>query len=757
MMRQLLFVFVTFAALATHAAAGITPERLLQTPSPAVPLKYFRNAALVSDGEDFLAVWSEGNSGDIQVAAVTRDGTVSLPRTIYTASTLGIVSACWTGSVYLVTWNGNNPQNGVYAATLGRDGSLLSGPKLIVGDSAFPLSVASNGRRALMLYEPYFPVSAMRAAIFDTSGNVIAIDLPLAVSGFGYVASDGNDFGVMLRTYDAGTPKDDQTVVFLRLGESGEAIGTPVTVGHLGATGNWGIAAGGGKYAIVGVDAAERPRLARFVVDPGSGSVTTQPEIDTVPSYHANVFWNGSRFIAYWMSDNTAPSQLFTVPFGSAQETAPPRPSVSTRAQAADWPAMAANGTSILGTWSEGHDGYETPILGAFFDRNGEMLSVPFTVSRGWSRQLTPAMATSGAESLIVWVDSTAHDRGHIVGMRVAADGTPIDTVPFEIADALPYNPPAVAFTGSAYLVAWEQPSDTGEEHAMARRVGRDGSLGDPVTLTRGFGPAAASTSTTTLLVFWGVGVMGYRFNTNGDPIDASPIAIGSGFLPSVATNGTDFFVAWNTGFDNGNVDAPNPPDLLDVYGARVTAAGAVDAKPLPIATGPADQFLQAVGSDGRDYTVFYGLRDQNHAAPVLAAKRVLREGQLDGVTAQDEGKIAGPALWGTSLVRNAGGFRLAGNTWNDGAVVTLRTNFAGEGGGTVTLTPPLFFVDPASPIWSFLRYSARSISLSAADDKSFQLVYSRRITEGDYAGTSLVFFRSGDDRVASHTRAVRH
>src|SRR5689334_1087656 len=119
MVRRLLFVFVTFAALATHAAAGITPERLLQTPSPAVPLKYFRNAALVSDGEDFLAVWSEGNDGDIQVAAVTRDGTVSLPRTIYTASTLGIVSACWTGSVYLVTWNGNNPQNGVYAATLG--------------------------------------------------------------------------------------------------------------------------------------------------------------------------------------------------------------------------------------------------------------------------------------------------------------------------------------------------------------------------------------------------------------------------------------------------------------------------------------------------------------------------------------------------------------------------------------------------------------------------------------------------------------
>ena len=82
--------------------------------------------------------------------------------------------------------------------------------------------------------------------------------------------------------------------------------------------------------------------------------------------------------------------------------------------------------------------------------------------------------------------------------------------------------------------------------------------------------------------MFWGRGIIGYRFNANGDQIDASPIAIGNGFLPSVATNGTDFFVAWNAGSDGGNANAPNPPDLLDVYGARVTAAGAVDAKPLP-------------------------------------------------------------------------------------------------------------------------------------------------------------------------------
>ncbi len=48
--------------------------------------------------------------------------------------------------------------------------------------------------------------------------------------------------------------------------------------------------------------------------------------------------------------------------------------------------------------------------------------------------------------------------------------------------------------------------------------------------------------------------------------------------------------------------------------------------------TGPADQILSDVVINGRDYLVAYQLIGIQH--PVIAAKRVLREGELGGATA---------------------------------------------------------------------------------------------------------------------------
>ena len=758
-MQRLLFLCIAFCAIAAQAATGITSERMIATPATAAPLTVFSTAAVVSDGDDYLAVWSELGSGNVQAAIVTRGGEVRRPRTIYTGSDIGLASACWTGSMYLIAWYAGNPEAGAYAATLGRDGSLLSGPSLIMR-GVYPFSVASNGRRALMAYTRPVIAGPMKAALFDASGNILATELPLgSESGAPHVASDGNEFGLM---WDISEPPYDhnRTVRFLRLSDAGEPIGAPLTVGRLGGTGNWGITAGGGVYAIAGIDESAQPRLARFVVDARSGTVTAQPPIDTVTSYHANVVWNGNRFVAYWMSDNTSPSQLFTLPFDAAPESVAPRPTLSEQTLARDWPALGSNGTSILACWSEHlHDpAPEMPIRGAFFDAGGAIASAPFLVSLGWSRQFAPAIATSGAESLVVWVDSDVSNHARIVGRRVAADGTPIDAEPFTIGDdTSPYDTPAAVFTGAAYLVVFQHLALNQTAQTLAARVGRDGSVGNPTILAGGSAPAAASNGTTTLVVLQSTGITGYRFDRNAMPIDAAPLQIGSagGLLPKVATNGTDFFVAWSTGYDAGNANFPNPPDLLDVYGVRVTAAGAVDAQPLPIAIGPSDQFLEAIASDGRDYTVFYGLFDASHPAPLLAAKRVLREGQLDGTTAQDAGTIVGPGFWGMSIVRNASGFRLAGNTLHDGSVAIVRTDFAGNSRGSMTLTEPHPFIDPSRPFRSFVGYNP-DLSLAAAGDGSFQLAYARRITAGDYAGTSLVFVRTGDDD-ADRARAVRH
>ena len=185
-----------------------------------------------------------------------------------------------------------------------------------------------------------------------------------------------------------------------------------------------------------------------------------------------------------------------------------------------------------------------------------------------------------------------------------------------------------------------------GPYEIVARALGRDGSLGARISLGKGSAIAAASSSTTTLVVFNGEkGITGYRFSAAGERLDTTPIIIGDGYNARVASNGTDFFVAWNVGSNYWQFPSP---DRLDVLGKRVTASGATDASPLPIATGGSDQILLAVASDGRDYIVVHDL-----TRFAVAAKHVLREGQLiEGRTVRSFIALRGPVGHGQTFTR---------------------------------------------------------------------------------------------------------
>src|SRR5205807_1208711 len=123
-------------------------------------------------------------------------------------------------------------------------------------------------------------------------------------------------------------------------------------------------------------------------------------------------------------------------------------------------PRFAFNGSNVFGAWAE-MVGSEDAIFAARFDSSAAALAdaALSLVSVGWSRQLWPSIASSGGESLVVWVDERGEsERGRLLGARMAMSGAPIDRTPVEIAPAVSLQSAAVVFTGTRYLVVWQEP-----------------------------------------------------------------------------------------------------------------------------------------------------------------------------------------------------------------------------------------------------------------------------------------------------------
>lgn len=145
--------------------------------------------------------------------------------------------------------------------------------------------------------------------------------------------------------------------------------------------------------------------------------------------------------------------------------------------------------------------------------------------------------------------------------------------------------------------------------------IGPEFGIDSPVTAPSGAAqsePAVAS-NTNLYLVAWvddrlgsGKDIFGARVSREGVLLDPHGLAICTApsdqLVPAVAANGGDFLVVWedqrNSGFEDYGAD---------VYGARVTDAGAVlDPKGIAVRVSPVDQFSPAVASNGADWLVVW-------------------------------------------------------------------------------------------------------------------------------------------------------
>ena len=336
-------------------------------------------------------------------------------------------------------------------------------------------------------------------------------------------------------------------------------------------------------------------------------------------------------------------------------------------------PAVAFDGTNYLVVWQEERTsswdvyGARVSPAGTVLDQGG------IVISTAPGNQYEPTVAFDGTNYLVTWCDSrSGTDNRDIYGARVSPAGSVLDPAGIAISTAAgAQTSPALAFDGTNYLVAW-----TSEGMPYGARVSRAGAVLDPAGIA--IAPAAPDARDpsvafdgTNYLVAWGergYDIYGARVSPAGSVLDANRIAISTavGFqfqeFPALAFDGTNYLVAWQA----DRCGCRN----LDVYGARVSSAGAVlDPDGIPISTAGFTQKAPSVAFDGANYLVAWedarsGLDWDAYGARVSPAGAVLDSNAIGISTVAGEDRTPALAFDGTNYLVAWEGYRFGYLIW---------------------------------------------------------------------------------------------
>jgi hypothetical protein len=210
---------------------------------------------------------------------------------------------------------------------------------------------------------------------------------------------------------------------------------------------------------------------------------------------------------------------------------------VSTAVDDQYYPSVASNGTDYFVAWKDDRN-FEDIYGARVRASDGLLLDGPpgtggIAVSTAAKSQYYPSVASNGADYFVAWTDYRSGADWDIYGTRVAPDGTVLDPAGIAVSTAANSQIwPSAASNGTDYFVAWhDRRSGTNYDIYGARVRASDGYLHD--------GPP----------------------DTGGIAVST---AAGIQWYPSVASNGTDYFVAWH--------DKRSGADY-DIYGARVASS----------------------------------------------------------------------------------------------------------------------------------------------------------------------------------------
>ncbi len=613
-----------------------------------------------------------------------------------------------SSSQFLVVWEDQREAlPAIYAARVSAAGALLDSAGILVARAARNPSVTSDGVNFLVVFESGGDISGARISSAGTLLDWVPLNIAVGVGTqqTPSVDFDGTDYFVVWA--------DDNLQ-----GTNFDIFGTRVS-----------------PAGIVAV-----PR--------GSPLVTSTTVDRTSP---AMAFDGNNHLLVYERSFVDLEGVLVTKA-GAAGATF----SVTAAANTQQGPAAAFDGSQFVVAWGDYRGGLgNSDVYGARISTAGTVLDAAgIAISNGVGSQYAVFLSAASGQTLVLWSDTRAGPgpgNTDVYGSRWAASGVVLDPSGFAID-----NRPSDQFVACGahlpavgYFVAWYD--TTSVSSVVGVRVSDLGAVLDatPQTISLAANTQRApvvAASASQYFVVWedlrsNTGdIYGSRVWFDGglrdDPAIAISTAGGSQMKPSVASDGTNFFVVWEDG--RNGVDGGSG----DVYGARVQANGTLlDPNGLVVSATAQLQSAPSVAFGSGQYFVVWTDNRAGITAQAIYGSRVSTAGSIldpSGlpISTTPGGKITPHVAAGTNqylvawVYLNASGQQIWAARVNSAGLVLDSTGFAVSKVATLNLRPRLAYGNNVYLVaWEDARFGPADVFASritalgeVLDDGGFSL-----------------------------------
>lgn len=614
-------------ALALLLSLSLGREVPLSTPV-IEPAPFGRQAPQVaSNGTDYLVVWTEGEyGGAVHAARVDRNGAVLDPQSLFLGRHSGGSAAVASdGHDYVVAFNcglavpsqtclahvaaatgnvtrgatfaGANPaiaSNGSGYLVVTQQGSSLSGKPITglairpdgsiggepfaIGETAFPIGIASNGRDYLVVWSTYSFLDAVLVsdrAVIGERQRFTTFKPAWGPGPFDWsVASDGDGFLVAWQQNRRAAGTSYVTDLRVSSVTSDGRAGEPRTV-LAEETFEPAVAWTGSQYLLTWTHSepssapylwGDAPGDVRGLTVDAAGNASTPMTVAARPTREtaSASASNGASTLIVWENEHRGDAAQIEARFLGSDETF----IVSTRLTWQESVAAMRRGGNAVFAWSENTG--EAQIRKVFVQRvdawrrprDGRGLAVAASPRH----QLRPALAGS----LVAWVEEDpVRTRESVARVRVQmldATGAPVGEA-IEVGDAAHGSKVSIAAAGSTHLVAWESP-----EHRIA------GAHFDPVARA---------------------GEAPRPFEISSGPLDHTP---------AVASDGTRFLVVWQRDRYEGIICVMGCTPPRSIHAATVASWGVVGGSPVLIADRDQMTAPPMPVWNGSEYAVFWSI-----------------------------------------------------------------------------------------------------------------------------------------------------
>lgn len=579
-------------------------------------------------------------------AQIAGERAVSTP--IYGPATfVGGSAIASDGTQFLAVWIDGRDRYAVYAARIDRDGTVLDPMGILIGfpDTTLPVGVAWNGDSYVVIWQRSNTVMAARIA---PDGRIV--DPPHVIVGAAQIysanqiAANGNVSVVMT---SRGYFVLDHELRIIDSGSFGSSASNVVSVASVNLT-------GAGEFALIASGGNLRLDSSGHYVSLGNPAGPVGGAISCHSQNCIRVFGNGTTHLNVASYDpiaqTTGPPLELSIVDGRFAVVAiangyllatsdsiqrfdmqgrPLGPPISQRGQP---------GSAIAAT-SNGRDA-------ALLRSTGGTLSVaivtpsaagePRDVATSANAQQRPAIAGSGSSYLVAWAEKDGLYAG-----RLSLDGTPLDGRGRLLSTLTEAT--SVAFDGASYFVAAGTPDHPGSTTIVRIDPLTGATLAEQTIC--GDDMRIASNRSTRVAVWTDCAdrVAAAFLDANGAflsmPVTLTPPAGGWVAHPSLAWNGALWLVTWEEQYH------PVPPShifgaiSLAIRGARLSAAlTPLDTTAITIKEnewGFADS--SRLASDGHDFLAVWTSNDSFvHARRISASGEALDDERLFRGSGQD-------------------------------------------------------------------------------------------------------------------------